>query len=929
MQSALWKIAALLSVMGIGGFVVFNVHQELQLQNAGVSDASGFKSLDAEDANDDGSPAGADIALGPQSDSPGDDPFGLPPESQSEPGTPSLAAGGNDDRFLFSTPNDDDGGAANPFYAANGAQPDGPTEYESPPFDPFGGEATASDAMPAQPGELTTADARLAGHPPRQVEQVGGDNSDDGIDSFNPFSGPDAEDANDPPVQPETAPGSFGFVEFPAQPGDAEESPGRSPAREPAGLPELTFDQNEPELSGDPFGGAAAREPLSNQPEPADAGGDPFGAGFAAEPADAAGPTFELGGASDPQPEMILPEDVADDHTPISPEFADPPAGLSEAWPEETAPATELGPVPNPVLEPAPLSGAGLAFPTDDEAGEAIPQEFDPFGSFDASSDSASDAGPSEPVEAFPFGNAEPVPVPATEPSRFPATSSDTNSGTAISPLSPPPANPLPEVRPINPEARPGVLRPEFVGDATLGVDAPAGPQQPELTIQKLAPPNATVGDPLVYAIKVKNVGNSTAHAVIVEDKIPRGTTLQGSIPQAELIDKRLIWQLGELAPGDEETIRIKVTPTEAGEVGSVATVRFVAEVAATTKITMPKLAMQVQGPDEVAVGERVTFRFQISNTGDGEARNVYIRNLLPAGFEHPGGSDIEYDVGNLKPGETRGVELAVTARDVGQHALQAQLNTGTTVRDEQTASVNVIKSRLLIQRQGPKRRFIGRPADYTTIVSNRSSQTLPRVDIVESLPAGMELAAAPDGGQYNPQKRTITWRLTELPPGGTKTLKTRVVASRQGLLEGTVTAMDASGNQAQLKSALEVAGFASLKVDLDHAGRPVGVGESVAMQLTIRNRGTGAAERVEALFDIPEHLEFVNAEGPVQYEQQGRTVRFAAIDELPANGEQTFKIVLTAAAPGNTPVMAQLSTADLEQPLQETESVIVEGDTP
>jgi hypothetical protein len=109
----------------------------------------------------------------------------------------------------------------------------------------------------------------------------------------------------------------------------------------------------------------------------------------------------------------------------------------------------------------------------------------------------------------------------------------------------------------------------------------------------------------------------------------------------------------------------------------------------------------------------------------------------------------------------------------------------------------------------------------------------------------------------------------------------------------------------------------------------PVAIGDPVAMQLTVKNRGTGAAEHVEAQFAIPDHLTFVNAEGPVEFELDptGRTLRFAAIDELDANEEQTFKIMLTAAAAGNNSVTAQLSTSDMAGPLQHAEAVFVEAD--
>jgi hypothetical protein len=268
-----------------------------------------------------------------------------------------------------------------------------------------------------------------------------------------------------------------------------------------------------------------------------------------------------------------------------------------------------------------------------------------------------------------------------------------------------------------------------------------------------------------------------------------------------------------------------------------------------------------------------------------------------------------------------------VTAVGEGSQTLESHLNTGTTTRAKTQAAVNVIRSRLLIQRQGPKRRFVGRPADYTTVVSNRSSAALKNVSVIEQLPPGMELAAVPENGHFDKQKRTITWRIAQLGAGEQAALKTSVIANEQNVLQWLVQASDASGNQARLTQTLEVAGFASLAVDLEHNGRPVGIGEQVALQLTVKNRGTSSAAGVEATFDIPPHLEFTNAEGPVEFHQDGNKVQFAALDQLEANGEETYKIVLTAREAGSTVVTAQLSTSDGAQPLSHTEQVTIEGD--
>jgi uncharacterized repeat protein (TIGR01451 family) len=469
--------------------------------------------------------------------------------------------------------------------------------------------------------------------------------------------------------------------------------------------------------------------------------------------------------------------------------------------------------------------------------------------------------------------------------------------------------------------------RPDYIGDATLDADAPAGPQQPELTVEKVAPQEATVGEPLIYAIRVKNVGSIAAHDVIVEDRIPRGTTLEGTIPQAELIEKRLVWHLGTMDPEQEQTIRIKVVPTEAGEIGSVATVRFVAEVAAATRITTPSLALEMTGPAEVAVGEPATFRFTVTNTGESDAPNVFIRNLLPEGLEHPGGRDIEYEVGTLPAGQSHSVELTVTGTTPGQFESKGLVSTGNATRSEDAVAVNVIAARLLIQRQGPQRRFVGGTADYVTHVSNRSSEPLQKVTIVEQIPEGLELASVPQDGQFDPQRRTITRRIAELSPGAATTFTTSLMARDQGTWNGVVRATDASGNKAEVTTPLEVAGFPSLAFDVQHDGRPVAVGERVALRLVVKNRGTGAAEDVQAQFEIPENMQFVNAEGPVEFEQDGRFVRFAALDTIEAKGEESFDIILTAAEPGTSRVSAQLMTPGLAEPLRHDEAVIVESD--
>src|SRR5262249_55792963 len=63
----------------------------------------------------------------------------------------------------------------------------------------------------------------------------------------------------------------------------------------------------------------------------------------------------------------------------------------------------------------------------------------------------------------------------------------------------------------------------------------------PELAIEKIAPPQALLGRPMVYEIVVRNVGAIPAYQVVVEDTIPKNARLDGTIPQAQLKENKLI----------------------------------------------------------------------------------------------------------------------------------------------------------------------------------------------------------------------------------------------------------------------------------------------------------------------------------------------------------------------------------------------------
>lgn len=530
-----------------------------------------------------------------------------------------------------------------------------------------------------------------------------------------------------------------------------------------------------------------------------------------------------------------------------------------------------------------------------------------------------------QPEEIMPLGiEEEPTPAVSSLPDNAQPTPAEVNSGMRITPLDASPQQPT-TVNNARPESF--VNPTELAVNATIDPSISSEPQSPELKIEKIAPAQASIGEPLIYAIRIRNVGGSDARSVVVEDRIPKGTRLEGTIPQAVLTNDKLSWDMGIVRPGEERVIQLKVIPLQAGEIGSVATVSFEAAVAATIQVTAPELSVDINGPTETLIGKNVPYQFTVRNTGQGDAKDVVLRAILPPGLKHPNGNDIEANLNDIPAGESRSVELMVVANDIGVFTPKVLIwMNGKDIAQNQ-ADLRILESRIRLTRTGPKRRFVGRAAEFVTHVANDSSTVLTNVIVEEEVPPSLELAQQIPG--WDPQRRIIRRTIPAIQPGETKQFKTQLIPKVAGELTGKVVVQDQAGNRADLETPLSVKGFADLAVDVHRENQIVPIGEQVSFRLKLKNDGTAAANQVQAEFEIPQGLSFATATGPSAYRIVGNKVQFEPLDEIAVDGEQSYDIVLTAAEECNTKVRIALHSADYSEPIHREEPVRVVSDSP
>ncbi|MCE9529055.1 MAG: DUF11 domain-containing protein, partial [Planctomycetales bacterium] len=246
------------------------------------------------------------------------------------------------------------------------------------------------------------------------------------------------------------------------------------------------------------------------------------------------------------------------------------------------------------------------------------------------------------------------------------------------------------------------------------------GMQAPSVALEKLAPAEVQVGKLASFETRVRNVGQIAAHDVIVTDHVPKGTRLEATTPQAtEAADGTLTWNLGTMQPGDEIAISMQITPEEEGEIGSVAQVGFAGKATARTISTRPLLKIEHTAPKQVMIGHELKLGVTITNPGSGAATGVIVEEDVPEGLSHVAGKELEYEIGVLRPGESRELELTLKAEKPGVLENIIQVHGEGNLTSEHRVQIEVISPQRHVGVSGPKQRFLDRQATDRVTVAN------------------------------------------------------------------------------------------------------------------------------------------------------------------------------------------------------------------
>jgi uncharacterized repeat protein (TIGR01451 family) len=338
---------------------------------------------------------------------------------------------------------------------------------------------------------------------------------------------------------------------------------------------------------------------------------------------------------------------------------------------------------------------------------------------------------------------------------------------------------------------------------------------KPDIQITKQAPEEADLCQPIEFVYTVQNTGSGPADKAVLVDDLDTGlTTISG--------DTRIEKNLGSLAPGASQEVRVQVQAEKAGSYGTRATVMLDGKDAARsnstkTAIRSAELELKFRGPETEYIRRPMNYALDIKNKGNVAAHDVTANIALPANLRIVQAGDAEYSektdsqgnsakdqvsqsvnhqldathlqwqLANLEPGQQatlRFIAIAQAAKDLEFRA-SSKMQCGKEP-DQQVAKLKTkiiaLPALLVFAVDSPDPVKVSEYFIYTIGVLNQGDAPDTNVQVTATLPDGVEFENADGPTKATRDGAKVTFaKLNKLDPNEQVKWSIRVKAKKEG----------------------------------------------------------------------------------------------------------------------------------------------------
>ncbi|MDR0608836.1 MAG: DUF11 domain-containing protein [Planctomycetaceae bacterium] len=466
----------------------------------------------------------------------------------------------------------------------------------------------------------------------------------------------------------------------------------------------------------------------------------------------------------------------------------------------------------------------------------------------------------------------------------------------------------------------------ESEGTGIPGASILEGSQTPHVTLEKTFPPEIKINEPATVKIVLRNVGRSTAKNIIVKDRVPQGTRLLSTTPEATRAETgELFWSLGNLDANEQMILEMRILPFREGEIGSVAVINYSAEASARISVTRPMLKVDVKTPPEIQLGQIANIEITISNPGSATATGIVLEEYVPDGLYHKDGKVlVNKNVDILKPKEAKKLTLPLTCTGPGNLVNRLIVKGNGNLMVEEKTTIRALAPILKLGIDGANQQFLERKSVYRLIVANQGTAPAQNVDLIATLPVSVKFVSTNQSGVYEPQTHSVHWALEELPAQEAGEIELVLLPSQTGDHSIRFKGVGQHNLKAEETKSIVIDGLPAISFEVVGESNLVEVGKETVYEIRVTNKGTKAAGNVKVRANLSEGITYARADGPVRHQTSGNIIAFDSLTQLEAKGEKVYKIAAKCLSDGDHRITVQVVSDDLSSPITKEESTRV-----
>jgi uncharacterized repeat protein (TIGR01451 family) len=440
------------------------------------------------------------------------------------------------------------------------------------------------------------------------------------------------------------------------------------------------------------------------------------------------------------------------------------------------------------------------------------------------------------------------------------------------------------------------------------------GVQQPSVEVSWVGTDTFNIGQECQCSLIVKNTGDSLVRSVTVEAAIPAGLRVVSATPAPQPDTSR--WAVGDLQPGQTQTVELVMIPVKRGSIALNAFVRFTGYSTSVIEVQEPVLRVAVQGPDTVTVGEHAGYMVRVENPGTGTVHNVVIEARIPEGLQHRSGAAPRIHVGTLNPGESRQARLNLMAVEGGERLLAVRAEAEGGLSDEAGTQISVAKPSLNVAISGPETTSAGEPTDYEVTVTNTGN--IPSINVRANyrLPENAQFLRADRGGVHHKADRLIDWFVGTIQPGESASYRVTLEANTPGTALHRAGVVSEHTTVTLVSHTTTVQETPELFLDVATAEPAPSVGEETTVRIMVQNDGTVAADKVGLSCELPSGLEFISAAGPTEFLAENGVVIFRSLESIQAGSDASWLIKARCVRSGGHRVRVRVGSPSMADPV-------------